>query len=149
MREASSTLSIGVGDTFRWKGENVATMEVAEVIMGCPGVQEAVVYGVEVPGTDGRAGMAAVLPGAGFEIVRLRQHMAELLPDYARPVFLRLSRHIAATGTFKPSKQMLLDEGFDPSVVSDPLYVNCREQQAFLLLDNALHAKIRCGSIRL
>src|SRR6266851_324834 len=80
-----------VGDTFRWKGENVSTTEVAETVSACPGVIEAVVYGVTIPGTEGRAGMAAVITNRDFNMVAFRQHLAVCLPEYARPLFLRVS----------------------------------------------------------
>ncbi len=79
-----------IGDTFRWKGENVATTEVAQAIASCPGVIEASVYGVEVKGYDGRAGMAALAVDETFDFRALRRHIDERLPDYARPVFLRI-----------------------------------------------------------
>ena len=87
-----------IGDTFRWKGENVSTTEVAEAIGAFPGVAEANVYGVAVPGHDGRAGMAAIAAGAGFDLAALRAHLAQRLPDYARPLFLRICSEIEVTG---------------------------------------------------
>src|SRR4029078_13597291 len=76
-----------VGDTFRWKGENVSTGEVTAVVTSCPGVTDAAVYGVTVPGGDGRAGMAAIAVEPGFELAAFREHLATRLPEYARPVF--------------------------------------------------------------
>ena len=76
-----------LGDTFRWKGENVATSEVNEAILECPGVVDAVTYGVLVPGADGRAGMAAIVTDAGFDFAELSNHLARRLPAYACPVF--------------------------------------------------------------
>src|SRR5262249_54098534 len=91
-----------IGDTFRWKGENVSTAEVAETISGCPGVREAIAYGVPIPGHDGRAGMAALVTGEDFNPARLQQHLEDELPVYARPLFLRMVGGLASTGTFKP-----------------------------------------------
>ena len=91
-----------IGDTFRWKGENVATSEVAEALSAVPGIQEANVYGVAVPGMDGRAGMAALVVDGGFDIAGLAHRLEGRLPHYARPVFLRLQprdrghRHLQA-----------------------------------------------------
>src|SRR5207302_450613 len=72
-----------IGDTFRWKGENVSTSEVAEAIARCPGVLDATVFGVEIPGTDGRAGMAALVVDAGFDLAALHRHLEASLPGYA------------------------------------------------------------------
>jgi fatty-acyl-CoA synthase len=138
-----------LGDTFRWKGENVATDEVASVLAACPGVTEAVVYGVTVPGADGRAGMAALIVGPDFDLPAFRRHAAEHLPDYARPLFLRLAKTIAATATFKPAKAVLAREGYDPAVVGDPLYVDDRATATFVPLDPALHDRLRAGQLRL
>ncbi len=138
-----------IGDTFRWKGENVSTGEVEEVIAACPGVAEVVVYGVVVPGAEGRAGMAAIVPGDGFDLARLHRHLAERLPDYARPVFLRLRGDIGTTGTFKPQKQQLAVEGYDPQAISDALYVEDRARAAYVELDAALYQRITAGKLRL
>ncbi len=131
-----------LGDTFRWKGENVATEDVAQVLRACAGVTDAVVYGVVVPGTEGRAGMAALTVDAGFDLAALRRHIEARLPHYARPLFLRIGDGIAATATFKPAKAMLAREGYDPGVISDALYVDDRAAGAFVRLDAARHAAI-------
>ena len=111
-----------IGDTFRWKGENVSTSEVAETIDTCAGVAEANVYGVAVAGHDGRAGMAAVVGAASFALATLRQHVHAHLQPNARPLFIRLQDRIDATSTFKQRKIDLVQEGFDPDTVRDPLY---------------------------
>jgi fatty-acyl-CoA synthase len=138
-----------IGDTFRWKGENVSTAEVAETIGACAGVVDAVVYGVAVPGTEGRAGMVAVVAGPDFSLAALRRHLQERLPDYARPLFLRIRDGIAMTGTFKPQKQDLLRDGYDPAASTDALYFDDRQRQAFVPLDAALHGRLKSGSLRL
>ena len=97
-----------VGDTFRWKGENVATTEVAEAITALPQVAEASVYGVTIPGTDGRAGMAALVLREPLDLAQLRSHLAARLPTYARPLFVRVQSAIAATDTFKQAKAALV-----------------------------------------
>jgi fatty-acyl-CoA synthase len=137
------------GDTYRWKGENVSTGEVEEVVAACLGVAEVVVYGVEVPGAEGRAGMAAIVPGDGFDLVRLRRHIADRLPDYARPVFLRLRRQIATTGTFKPQKQQLAAQGYDPVATDDNLYFDDRVHDAYVKLGGELYRRIQARKIRL
>jgi fatty-acyl-CoA synthase len=138
-----------IGDTFRRKGENVSTSEVAEVLTGYPGIAEATVYGVAIPGTDGRAGMAALVCGDDLDLTALRQYVAAHLPVYARPVFLRMRAEIAVTGTFKHRKTELAQDGYDPSVISDRLYFDDPEHQAYVRLDCALHARINGGDFRL
>src|SRR6201996_6594180 len=90
-----------IGDTFRWKGENVATSEVAAALGREAGIKEANVYGVHVPGSEGRAGMAALVVDAAFDVTRLAAHLKTRLPPYARPIFLRLTPALDVTGTFK------------------------------------------------
>jgi fatty-acyl-CoA synthase len=137
-----------IGDTFRWKGENVSTLEVAEALSGCPGVTDMVVYGVEVPGADGRAGMAAITAQPDLNLQALHSLARERLPSYARPVFIRLCRQIDVTETFKPKKQALMSEGFDPRATSDPIYVEDRAAEAYVRLDEAIYAAIRRGEFR-
>jgi fatty-acyl-CoA synthase len=137
-----------IGDTFRWKGENVSTTQVEEEISAHPNVAEAVVYGVAVPGADGRAGMAALVIDKGFDLADFAVHLAARLPDYARPLFLRLSPEVAVTGTFKPQKQALAREGYDPAALSDTLYVYDREQNAFVPLDADRFQRIQRGEVR-
>jgi fatty-acyl-CoA synthase len=134
-----------VGDTYRWKGENVSTSEVAAVIAASPGVTDAVVYGVAIPNTDGRAGMAALVVDAEFNLGAFRRHVLDRLPAYARPLFLRLVPSIALTGTFKLNKQELARQGYDPAVVNDVLYFDDRLTQEYVRLDVALCAHIQSG----
>jgi fatty-acyl-CoA synthase len=138
-----------VGDTFRWKGENVSTREVEEAIVACAGVADAVVYGVTVPGAEGRAGMAAIVTGDGFDLAELHRRLAEHLPDYARPMFLRLCDRIRMTATFKPHKQQLASEGYDPASITDELYFDARMLGKYVVLDLALHDRLRTGEVRL
>jgi fatty-acyl-CoA synthase len=112
-----------LGDTFRWKGENVSTTEVAAVVLACPGVTEAVVYGVAVPGMEGRAGMAAITTDPGFRFEALKIHVVNNLPHYARPLFVRLCTEIPVTGTFKLAKAPLMRDGLSPSVSDDTVWV--------------------------
>lgn len=137
-----------IGDTFRWKGENVATLEVANALGSCPGVAAVAVYGVSVPGAEGRAGMAALTVNAGFRIDALHAHATERLPEYARPVFLRLCAELEATGTFKPVKADLVREGFDPGGIADALFVLDRVR-GYVPLDTMLFARILDGGVRL
>jgi fatty-acyl-CoA synthase len=136
-----------VGDTFRWKGENVSTTEVTAVVSAGRGVSDAAVYGVNVPHADGRAGMAALVVGADFELREFRAHLAAALPTYARPQFLRIVRAIELTGTLKLDKQALAREGYDNSVVSDPLFVEDKQAQSYVPLDDASFARLQNGSL--
>jgi fatty-acyl-CoA synthase len=138
-----------VGETYRWKGENVSTTEVLAALSTCRGVVDGVVYGVAVPGTDGRAGMAALVVSADFDLTALREELSARLPDYARPVFLRILPALEATGTFKPKKHELVKAAFDPAEVTDPLYFDDRRRKAYVLLDAALHAAITSGAARI
>ena len=138
-----------IGDTFRWKGENVATSEVADVICACAGVLEASVYGVAVPFAEGRAGMAALVVLPDFDLSRLRHHLVDHLPRFARPVFLRIRDRLATTSTFKVPKSDDVRQGFDPELVSDALFVDDVEMGAYRPVDAALHAAILSGAFRL
>jgi fatty-acyl-CoA synthase len=136
-----------VGDTFRWKGENVSTAEVAGVIGAFAGVSDAAVYGVSVPGSDGRAGMAALVVAPEFDLAGFRRHL-DALPDYARPQFLRLVPAIELTGTFRLRKQELAQQGYDPAAISDPLFCNDRVRDTYVPLDAAQFARIQAGELR-
>jgi fatty-acyl-CoA synthase len=137
-----------IGDTFRWKGENVATSEVSEAICGFQGIKEANVYGVAIPGTDGRAGMATIVADdRRLDLAAFRTHLVDRLPDYARPVFLRVRDDLAVTATFKHTKSALVHEGYDPVAIDDALYFNDRERQAFVRLDKALYDRIQKGQL--
>src|SRR3569832_131885 len=133
------------GDTFRWKGENVATSEVAEALGVVPGIAEANVYGVAVPGQDGRAGMAALVVAPTFDPTLLKDTLKDNLPAYARPMFLRLKPEMEITGTFKQRKVELVKEGFDPSAIADPLYWYNTATERYERLDAAAYADIVSG----
>ena len=138
-----------VGDTFRWKGENVSTSEVSEAINAFPGILDANVYGVSVPKHEGRAGMAAIMCSGECDLVALHAHLCANLPDYARPLFLRIQEQMEMTGTFKQKKVDLVREGFNPATIKDPIYFNDPQTRAFVRLDPALHNRIENGDIRL
>jgi fatty-acyl-CoA synthase len=138
-----------LGDTFRWKGENVATSEVNEAILECRGVIDATTYGVTVPGADGRAGMAAIVADASFDFAEFSGHLARRLPAYACPVFIRLCAALDNTETFKQKKQDLIRAGFDPHDVADPLFFRDPKSAKFLPFDAAAHARLKQGVIRL
>ena len=137
-----------IGDTFRWKGENVSTSEVSEAITAFPGIGEANVYGVGIPGKDGRAGMAALVAGGDIDLKALREHLVRQLPDYARPLFLRIRNELDVTGTFKQKKIDLVREGFDPSATSDAIFFHDPEAHAFVRLEKTLYERIVAGAVR-
>ena len=139
-----------IGDTFRWKGENVATSEVAEAISVYPGIKEANVYGVKVGDLDGRAGMAALVAGPDLDLAGLAAHLENQLAAYARPLIVRLLQNeMEITGTFKHRKVELVKEGFDPSAVADPMFWLDPESKTYKPLDAATYAKMASGEIRL
>jgi len=138
-----------VGDTFRWKAENVATGEVAAAISSFPGVTQANVYGVRVPGYDGRAGMAAIVSDTKPDLKKLKTHIDAALPHYARPVFLRLSSESETTSTFKFKKTNLVKAGFDPDNVHEPLYFNDSASGQYEPLNKQVFKAILDGTRRL
>jgi fatty-acyl-CoA synthase len=138
-----------IGDTFRWKGENVSTTEVELALARFEGILEANVYGVQIEGHDGRAGMAAVVAKDNLNLTLLRDHLAGALPEYARPLFLRILGEMDVTATFKQKKIDIVKEGFDPSCVADPVYFSDPQKKAFVRLDAALYHDISAGRIRL
>jgi fatty-acyl-CoA synthase len=138
-----------VGDTFRWKGENVSTAEVAETINTFPGIEDANVYGVTVVGRDGRAGMAAIVCDGDCDLASLHAHLDTHLPDYARPLFLRIQNKIDVTTTFKQKKVDLVREGFNPGATADPIYFNDPQSHAFVRVNPELYRRIESGEIRL
>ncbi|HSW12859.1 MAG TPA: long-chain-acyl-CoA synthetase [Solimonas sp.] len=139
-----------VGDTFRWKGENVATTEVEGALGRHPSVEHAVVYGVSIPGCDGRAGMAALTWTQGeFDGAGLAKLLCSDLPAYAVPLFLRLRPEQEVTGTFKYRKVDLKKQGFDPAQVDEPLYVLCDRAKGYEPVTAELFRRIAAGELRL
>ncbi len=138
-----------IGDNIRWKGENVSTLEVAQIISSCPGVIEAIVYGVEVPGHDGRAVMAALVADEQLDLQSLRKTVNAYLPTYAQPLFLRLIGSLETTETFKHKKRALVEQGFDPLRIAEPLYFASHGDTTYVRLDRELHAQIVGQKLRL
>ena len=137
-----------VGDTFRWKGENVATSEVAEVLMACPASSEATVYGVAVPGPDGPRRHGGARGRGGLRSSRAARGTSPRAcpPMRAARSSCASSDAIAVTETFKQRKAPLVGEGFDPARRSaDPLFVDDREAGGYVPLDPAVHARILAG----
>ncbi|XP_028258171.1 very long-chain acyl-CoA synthetase-like [Parambassis ranga] len=139
-----------IGDTFRWKGENVATTEVADHLLMVDFVEEANVYGVKVPGHEGRIGMAALKlkENMDFDGKAAYQHVKNTMPSYARPRFIRIQDAVAVTGTFKQLKMKLAEEGFDPAATSDPLFY-LEDNKGYTPMTQELFNSIRDGTLRL
>jgi fatty-acyl-CoA synthase len=138
-----------VGDTFRWKGENVATSEIMSAVTSFPGIKDATIYGVDIPGHEGRAGMAAIVTEDALDKAAFHAHLKRHLPDYARPVFIRLQKEIPVTGTFKQKKTDLVKEGFDPAATHDEIWFSDPRNGSFQPVTAALYNEISSGSIRL
>jgi fatty-acyl-CoA synthase len=138
-----------LGDTYRWKGENVSTTEVLRALGAARGVRDGVVFGVAMPGADGRAGMAALVVDSTFDLTAFRAHVGQRLPSYARPVFLRLLRSLETTGTFKARKQDLLQAGYDPQATTDPLFFDDECQGSYVPLNAERYAAIQAGRVRI
>ncbi|MEJ0022467.1 MAG: long-chain-acyl-CoA synthetase [Alphaproteobacteria bacterium] len=137
-----------IGDTYRWKGENVSTNQVAETLTAYPGVKEAIVYGVSVGRMEGRAGMASLTTAPEFNLAGLPAYLRRELPAFARPLFVRLQQTIDTTGTFKYRKMDLVREGFDPATVSDPLFFDDPETESFVAITPALRDRITSGAVK-
>ncbi|XP_006831727.1 PREDICTED: very long-chain acyl-CoA synthetase-like isoform X2 [Chrysochloris asiatica] len=140
-----------VGDTFRWKGENVATTEVADTVGLVDFVQEVNVYGVPVPGHEGRIGMASIKikEDCEFDGKKLFKHIADYLPTYARPRFLRIQDTIEITGTFKHRKVTLVEEGFNPAVIKDSLYFLDDQAKMYVPMTEDIYKAINEKTLKL
>jgi len=139
-----------MGDTFRWRGENVSTVEVESVISSVLEQVDSVVYGVDVPGVEGKAGMAAIVEDAAkFDLDTFLLRLKAELPAYAIPLFVRLVNSIDTTGTFKFRKLDLVREGFNPVLVSDPLFFYNSSSGGYTRLDSCLYEEIVSMKCRL
>ncbi len=140
-----------IGDTFRWKGENVATNEVQDAIGKLDVIESANVYGVGVPNAEGRAGMAALAlkEGACFSPERFYEHVTGLLPAYAVPLFVRLLSSAEITATFKLKKIDLVKAGYDPTKTEDLLFYRDDRKRSYEPIDERVHAAILAGQIRI
>ncbi len=135
-----------IGDTFRWKGENVATTDVEAALSADPVIEECTVFGVEVPGTDGRAGMAAVKlrDKVKFDGKTLAGKLFERLPAYAVPLFIRIVPSLETTSTFKSRKVDLRNQAFGPDV-GDPLYVLAGRREGYLPFYDGYPGEVAAG----
>jgi len=140
-----------IGDNYRWKGENISTLEVSEAISAIKEVQEANIYGIQLPKLDGRVGMAAIvpMPGITLNLDALAHHVANTLPSYSIPVFLRLMPQMTVTDTFKHRKVDLRKEGINLDIVQDPLYIFNHRAMKYEPLTRAKYNEIMVGKARL
>ncbi|XP_014478383.1 PREDICTED: long-chain fatty acid transport protein 4 [Dinoponera quadriceps] len=136
------------GDTFRWRGENVATSEVEAIVSNVIGLKDAAVYGVEVPGNEGKAGMAAIYdPNNSLDIKELAEGLKKSLPVYARPLFIRVLSELPMTGTFKLKKKDLQQDAFDIKKIKDPVYF--LNKGTYVRMTDEFYNDILHGKIRL
>lgn len=142
-----------LGDTFRWKGENVSTTEVENLVCGHDQISEAVAYGVEIENTNGRAGMCAITPADGVtltdeDFAGLLAFFRAQMPAYAVPVFLRIQAQMETTGTFKYQKNNLKNQAFHPVACPDPVYVWLPGSDTYVRVDDSVYQAIQSGQYR-
>ena len=135
-----------VGDTYRWKSENVSTMEVAAILNNASGVMDCNVYGVQVDSAEGKAGMAAMNVSDEFSFISFIEHVNKNLNTFQKPYFLRLTKEMQTTGTFKHQKEDLKKQGFNPSLIKDKLYF--LQKNNYVEIDQALYNRIHSGDER-
>lgn len=138
-----------IGDTFRWRSENVSTNEVGEILNANSQVEIANVYGVDVPATEGKAGMVSIAlnPGQVFDPLEFADYVSENLPGFAQPVFIRIQTDLTTTGTFKLVKGDLRKQSFHiEQVGNDTIYVMMPRTNSYQILDQALYGSIMDGS---
>ena len=137
-----------IGDTFRWKSENVSTMDVMEALTTFPNISEANVYGVLVPNADGRAGMAQIVLTGEVNFDELLAHLYRELPKFAIPIFLRIGPQVEVTGTFKYKKADLVRAGFDPNLKEDEIFWLDPQTAKYRPLEAVDYAAIINGQIK-
>ncbi len=139
-----------LGDTFRWKGENVATMEVEKALDSFPGVKSSAVYGVAMPAGDGKAGMAAVIreEGKDLDLSVLAAHLKSVLPKFAVPLFIRFVNDFEWTPTHKIKKSVLKTDNFDPGRVRGDLYVLLPGAETYAPVTDELYRDIMGGTFK-
>lgn len=138
-----------LGDTFRWKGENVSTNDVQAVLCKHPKVKEANVYGVQIDGHDGRAGAAALLIEDGFDVDSFAAHVNDALPSYSRPLFIRIEEELPMTGSYKYVKTTFKREGFSPEKVETPLFFLHPDNETYVPMTKTLYQEICDGKLRI
>lgn len=138
------------GDTFRWRGENVSTMQVEAIISNILNLKDCVVYGVEVPGCEGKAGMVSILdPEKCINLIEFLSELRKRLPPFAIPTFVRIVDQLEATGTYKLPKSWLQKQAFDPNIITDPLFFLDPKTNQYQRMDSDLYQQIITGHVRL
>jgi acyl-CoA synthetase (AMP-forming)/AMP-acid ligase II len=139
------------GDTFRWKGENVSTLEVESIINSHPAIDSSTVFGVSVPKTEGKAGMAAIKleEGENLDIENFSNYISDSLPNYAIPIFIRLCKEFELTGSFKIIKNKMKNEGYEIENIGDPLYFWDQKEKRYIKYTEDLHEKVLNGEINI
>jgi len=139
-----------LGDTFRWKGENVSTTEVENTLITHPDIAHCTVYGVEIPDTNGRAGMATITPQPNTEVnyKELFEFLSKSLPPYAVPLFIRVKQKLDTTDTFKYKKVELKTQAYDVKKCNEPLYVALPKSGQYTPMNEDLQMEIDGGNYR-
>ncbi|MFW9785224.1 MAG: long-chain-acyl-CoA synthetase, partial [Candidatus Heimdallarchaeota archaeon] len=139
------------GDTYRWKGENVSTLEVEMILNSYPEIEYCTVYGVEIPKHEGKAGMVAIkLKKADqLNLKKFANFTVENLPKYSIPIFLRVQDELEFTGTHKLRKVNLRKQGYDINKISEPMYLWNSSTQSYNLLKNEDYLGILDGKLKL
>ncbi|KAF0186125.1 MAG: fatty-acyl-CoA synthase [Hyphomonadaceae bacterium] len=137
-----------IGDTFRWKSENVSTTDVGDALSAFDGVEQANAYGVTIPHNDGRAGMAVIVAPQDLDFDALSAHLRAELPSYAVPIFLRIKDHVEVTGTFKYKKIELVKQGFDPNFVHDKIMWLDPLAKTYVPLNSVAYGRIMRGEVK-
>ncbi len=140
-----------LGDTFRWKGENVSTAEVEDVLSSFEQIEHSSVYGVKIPNTDGRAGMASIKATKDHEDFNFKGLFTLLhnhLPKYAIPKFLRFLSKLSTTSTFKIQKSNMKKEGFDISKTPDSIYILLPGNSEYKFMTEEIYKNVLNGEYR-
>ncbi len=139
------------GDTYRWKGENVSTLEVENILNSHPDIQTSAVYGVSIPNTDGKAGMASLQlkSNSNYDIESISKFVTESLPKYSIPIFLRIKKDLALTGSLKITKTDLRKEAYDISKIKEPLFLWDSIKQLYTKFEANSHQKIISGELKI
>ncbi len=136
------------GDTYRWKGENVSTLEIESILNSYPSIYMSAVYGVSIPNTEGKAGMAAIKlePSLKFDIVDFSQYVREVLPSYSIPVFIRICENdLEITGPYKIKKSNLRHEGYDIELISDNVFLWNQQDRRYIFMDIGIYQELING----
>jgi acyl-CoA synthetase (AMP-forming)/AMP-acid ligase II len=140
------------GDTFRWKGENVSTLEVEAILSSFPAIQNSAVYGAAIPNTEGKAGMAAVTLESTlkFDIDELSQFVVSSLPSYSIPIFIRIMEELEMTSSsYKIIKTTLTKEAYDLSVVKNPIHFWDSSSKKYVPFSDSLYQDLKDGKLRI